>query len=95
MSHRDYFGVDSFQPIINDLFLFVALASLYNFADDSTLSAFAATVSRLIKTLESESEVVIDWFKKNKMFVNPYKFQIIILDKRKSDHFEYLFKLYS
>ena len=64
----------------------MALASLYNFADDNTVSAFATTVSRLIKILESESEVVIDWFSKNKMVVNPDKFQAIILDKRKRDH---------
>ena len=64
----------------------MALASIYNFADDNTLSAFATTVSRLIKTLESESEVVIDWFKKNKMVVNLDTFQAIILDKRKRDH---------
>ena len=61
----------------------MVLASLYNFADDNTLSAFATTVSELIKILESESEVVIDWFKINKMVVNPDKFQAIILDKRK------------
>ena len=64
----------------------MVLASLYNFADDNTLSAFATTVSELIKILESESEVVIDWFKINKMVVNPDKFQAIILDKRKRDH---------
>ena len=64
----------------------MALASIYNFADDNTLSAFATTVSRLIKILESESEVVIDWFKKNKMVVNRDTFQAIILDKRKRDH---------
>ena len=61
----------------------MALASLYNFADDNTVSAFATTVSRLIKILESESEVVIDWFSKNKMVVNPDKFQAIILDNEK------------
>ena len=75
-----------FNLSINDLFFFVVLASLYNFADDNTLSAFTTTVSRLIKILESESEVVIDWFKKSKMVVNPDKFQAIILDKRKRDH---------
>ena len=75
-----------FNLSINDLFFFVALASLYNFADGNTLSAFANTVSRLIKILESEPEVVIDWFKKNKMVLNSDKFQAIILDKRKSDH---------
>ena len=75
-----------FNLSINDLFFFVVLASLYNFADDNTLSACAATVSELIKILESESEVVIDWFKIKKMVVNPDKFQAIILDKRKRDH---------
>ena len=61
-----------FNLSINDLFF--------------SLSAFATTVSELIKILESESEVVIDWFKINKMVVNPDKFQAIILDKRKRDH---------
>ena len=49
-------------------------------------SAFADTVSGLTKILESESEVVIDWFKKNKMVVYSDKFQVIILGKRKSVH---------
>ena len=75
-----------FNLSINGLFFFVVLASLYNFADDNTLSAFATTVSELIKILESESEFVIDWFKINKMVVNPDTFQAIILDKRKRDH---------
>ena len=64
----------------------MALASLYNSADDNNLSAVVAIVSRLIKTLETESEDIIDWFKKNKTVANPDKFQTIILDKRKSDH---------
>ena len=64
----------------------MALASLYNFADENTLSAFTTTVSRLNEILESESEVVINWFKKNKMVVNPDKFQATILDTRKRDH---------
>ena len=55
------FGPILFNLSINDLFLFVILASLYNFADDNTVSAFATTVSELIKILESESEVVIGW----------------------------------
>ena len=63
----------------------MALVSLYNFEDDNILYAFAITISRLVKILESESEVVIDWFKKNKMVVNRVKFQAIILDKQKSD----------
>ena len=53
-----------FNLSINDFFLFVALASLSNFADDNTLSAFATTVSRLIEISNFESEIVIDCFKK-------------------------------
>ena len=37
-----------FNLSINDLFFFVVLASLYNFADDNTLPAFSTTVSELI-----------------------------------------------
>ena len=61
----------------------MAIASLYDFADDNTLSVFATTVLRLIKISEPESEVAIDWFKKNMMVVNPDKFKAIILEKRK------------
>ena len=75
-----------FNLSINDLFLFVTLATLYNFADDNTLSAFATIGSELIAMLEPESEVVLDWSKKYKMVVNSDKFQAVILDKRKSDH---------
>ena len=71
---------------INDFLFFVGQPSLYNFLDDNTLSAFTTTVSILIKTIESESEIVIDWFKKKKMGSNANKSQAIILDKRKRDH---------
>ena len=42
------------------------------------------SVLELIKILESESEVVIDWFKINKWLFYTDKFQEIVLDKRKS-----------
>ena len=71
---------------INDLLFFILIASVHDFADDNTLSAFAETVSKLINILQSDSEVITDWFKKNQIIVNPDKFQIIILDKKKGDH---------
>ena len=70
---RFILGLILFNLSINDLFLFVALPSLYNSVDDNTLSAF------------TELELVIDWLKKNQMIVNPDKFQPIILNKWKSD----------
>ena len=75
-----------FNLSINDLFFFILIASVHNFADDNTLSAFAENVSKLINILQSESEVITDWFKKNQMIVNPDKFQVIITDKKKGDH---------
>ena len=49
------------------------------------LSAWGETVSKLIETLESESNIAIDWLTKNEMIINPDKFQAIILDKKKSN----------
>ena len=59
--------------------------SVHNFADDITLSAFAGNVTKIINILQSEVEVITDWFKKSQMIVNPDKFQVII-DKKKGDH---------
>ena len=59
---------------------------MHNFPDNNSLSAAAKTVTELKNTLQSESEVIINWFKNNKMIVNPEKFQAIILDKQKHDH---------
>ena len=62
-----------FNVLINDLFFFGSSASVYNFTDDNTLSASTKTVGELKYTLQSESEVIINWFKNN-------EFQAIILD---------------
>ena len=52
---------------INDLLFFILIASVHDFADDNTLSAFAETVSKLINILQSDSEVITDWFKKSQI----------------------------
>ena len=41
-----------FKISINDLFLFILIAMVHNFADDNTLSAFAGNVSKLINILQ-------------------------------------------
>ena len=74
---------------INDLFclfFLIYIASVNNFRDDETLSAFVQNVSKLIDILESEFEVIIHWFKKHQMIVNLDKFQVIIIDEKKGDH---------
>ena len=42
-------------------------------------------MSDLINKLESVSFVAIEWFKMNKMIVNPDKFQALVLNKKRSD----------
>ena len=44
---------------------------------------------------ELECEVTSNWFNENKMIVNPGKFQAIIIDKRKQDHTNEIFKIAS
>ena len=70
-----------FNIFINDLFLWIEEASLHNFADDNTLSAFASSIQELISILENDSEIAIKWFKENGMSVNPEKFHGIILNR--------------
>ena len=70
-----------FNLFINDITYYFKESNLFNYADDNTLSAFADTIHELIQTLQSESEIAIKWFNDNKMFVNPNKFQAIIIDK--------------
>ena len=55
---------------------------VHNFAENNTLSAFSENVSESINILQSETEMITDWFKKNQMAVNPDKFQVIIIDKK-------------
>ena len=74
-----------FSRSMNDLFFFILIASVHNFADDNTLSAYPENVSKLINILQSDSVVMTGWFKKNQVIVNPDKFQVIIKHKKKGD----------
>ena len=82
-----------YNLFFNDFFHFTLLATAYNFADDITLACFGKTIQKLIGPLESECEVALNWFNENKMVVNPGKFKAIIIDKRKQDHTNEIFKI--
>ena len=74
-----------FDFSINKLFFFIESSSIHNFADDNTLSAWTNAISDLMKKLESDSNIAIEWYNMNKMIVNPDTFQAIILNKKRSD----------
>ena len=74
-----------FDFSINDLFFFIESSSIHNFADDNTLSAWANTIPDLKNRLEPDSNIAIEWFKMNKIIVNPDKLQAIVLYKKRSN----------
>ena len=41
-------------------------------------------IQNLIELFETESNNTIEWFQNNKMMVNPGKFKVIIIDKRRN-----------
>ena len=79
-------GPTLFNCFFNYFFYFIDKASVHNFADDNSLSAFELNIKNLKLILESESKTAISWFQSNKMIVNPGKFQGIIIDKKKQNH---------
>ena len=74
-----------FNVFINDIFFFVKKGTLYNYADDNTLSYGHPDFNVLTSGLESESNVLINWFKVNKMQANPDKFQVLAVGKKTFD----------
>ena len=68
-----------FNVFINDIFYFIKLCSIYNYADDDTLSYSHKCLSTTKSVLVSESTKAITWFGDNKMQANPDKFQAIML----------------
>ena len=52
-----------FNVHINDIFLFIKQATLYNYADDNTLACFSRTLPNLVRVLKEEAGVALDWLK--------------------------------
>ena len=68
-----------FNVFINDIFSFVTDSSLYNYADDNTLSYSDKDVQNLVEVLEKDSKSLIHWFHLNKMQANPDKLQAMAI----------------
>ena len=68
-----------FNIFMNDIYATMTRSSLYNYADDNTISVICGTKQDAIDALSQESEVVVDWLHVNMMEANPTKFQAIIL----------------
>ncbi len=73
-----YFLLNVFM---NDIFYFMEMCDLVNYADDNTLSAIERTVKMVLSALKKDAENAMNWFKDNFMQANPEKFQFMFLKK--------------
>ena len=74
-----------FNIFINDIFNFIHRSNLYNYADDNTLSYSDKNIDNVVQTLESDSNILIQWFSDNHMKANPEKFQAIAIGQKTKD----------
>ena len=74
-----------FNIFMNDIFYFIQYGTLYNYADDNSLSYHSKNYDELAQILEDESNILIDWFGFNCMQANPDKFQALEVGQKTAD----------
>ena len=67
-----------FNLFINDIFLFIDVSYIANYADDNTQYATEKNLDDLLKLFERETNVVLNWFKVNEMKSNDGKCHLIV-----------------
>jgi hypothetical protein len=71
-----------FNIFLNDIFFFIKDISIANYADDNTTYASDKNVTNLLKTLENETNTLLDWFKINEMKPNADKSHLLVINKQ-------------
>ena len=67
-----------FNIFINDLFLFLGKTKIANYADDNSTYTVNETFDEMLKILETETTIVLNWFKFNEMKSNDDKCHLIV-----------------
>ena len=80
-----YSGLCNVQFFLN-IFNVDIESTLYNYADDNTVSYADYDPINLKTVLENDSKTLIKWFHINKMKANPDKFQAFALDEEKTNN---------
>ena len=68
-------------------FYFFKNCDLYIYADENTLSFHSPDFDEILRVLQREGKILIDWFCFNCMQANPNKFQAIAVGKRTHEKF--------
>ena len=69
----------------NDLFYFITVCQLYNYADDNTFTCYDVEPNIIVDKLQRETSIAIQWFEdKNFMKANPEKFKVMFLHPPRS-----------
>ena len=71
-----------FNVFINDIVQAIGRSSLYNYADDNTLSYAHHNAETIMNTLQQNCPSMLHWFQENQMKLNPDKFQSISFGNR-------------
>ena len=69
-----------FNIFINDIFFFLEKTKIANFADDNTPYCVEKDIMTLLKSLESDAYIVLNWFRFNEMKPNQGKCHLMIAD---------------
>ena len=70
-----------FNIFINDMFYFIKHTKVANYADDNTLYTTTDNIKDLLKTLENETSIILEWFRINEMKSNNDKCHLIVCNK--------------
>ena len=71
-----------FNIFINDLFYFIKEAKLSNYADDNQLYFADSDPAVVEHVVNKELVVVCEWFRNNKMILNPEKCKALVLSRK-------------
>ena len=71
--------------------MFNEKTNIYKFADDNTLYKFSPNLSVVLKCLEHDILILLNWFKVNSLKANRQKFKFMVLGGKNS--FKYKCKI--
>ena len=69
-----------FNIFINDIFFFLDKTKVANYADDNTTYTVECDIMTLLKSLESDTYTVLNWFRCNEMQSNQGKCHLMVAD---------------